>query len=310
MTFTQALQHAPAMLTEGAIIERLRRDSAIKLDPHVLNAGLLYDPAGRRALTNVYRQYLEIGRATDLPMLVCAPTWRANRERQRAAGLADRDVNGDAVRLLRALQAECGPYAGAVHVGGLLGCRGDAYNPAEALDLAAARDFHTPQVQALCAAGVDFLLAATLPAVCEALGLAQALAATGLPYVLSCVVRSTGTWLDGTPIADAIAHIDRAVSPPPSAYFVNCVHPTVFAAALDVATRANPEAARRVVGLQANTSTLSPEALDNRPHLDSAAPERFAADMLAVRLRFGTRVVGGCCGTDDRHLWALAAALR
>lgn len=309
MTFTHALQHAPVMLIEGAVIERLRRDPTVTLDPHVLNARLLYDPAGRLALADVYRQYLEIGQTTDLPILVCTPTWRANEERRRAAGLADRDVNGDAVRLLRTLQAERGRYAGSVYVGGLLGCRGDAYNPAEALDPAAARDFHTPQAQALCAAGVDFLLAATLPAVCEALGLAQALAASGLPYVLSCVVRPTGTWLDGTPLADAIAHIDRAVSPPPAAYFVNCVHPTVFAAALDVATRANPKAARRVIGLQANTSTLSPEELDNRPHLDSAAPERFAADVLAVRRRLGTRVVGGCCGTDDRHLRALAEAL-
>ncbi len=306
MTFCDVLRRAPVVLTEGAVIERLRRDRAVTLGPHVLNLALLYDADGRRRLTRLYRQYLDIGQAYNLPMLVLTPTWRANPERVRAAGLADCDVNADAARCMTALRSSYGPYAKHVYVGGLLGPRGDAYSAADALATDDAYAFHRPQAAALAAAGVDFLLAATLPAVGEALGMARALAACDCPYVLSFIVRPDGTCLDGTPLHEAIRRIDGKVRPPPTAYMVNCVHPTVFAAALEAARVQDAHVCERVVGLQANTSPLSPEELDGRPDLDRTAPEDFAAAMIELHGWFGLRVLGGCCGTDDRHIAALA----
>ena len=306
MTFHDAVSRAHVVLAEGAVIERLRRDPAVTLDPHVLNLALLNDEDGRRRLARIYRQYLDIGQAYDLPMLVLTPTWRTNPERVRAAGLADRDVNADAARFMMAVRSSYGPYASRVYVGGLLGPRGDAYRPAEALATDDVYAFHRPQAAALAAAGVDFLLAATLPAVTEALGLARALAACNYPYVLSFIIRPDGTCIDGTPLHEAIRRIDGEAKPPPTAYFVNCVHPAVFAAALEAARARDPQACKRVGGLQANTSLLSPEELDGRPDLDSASPDDFAAAMLDLHHRFGVRILGGCCGTDDRHIAALA----
>jgi homocysteine S-methyltransferase len=307
MDFRQAIAHYPVILAEGALIERLRRNPGVRLDPHIVHAGLIYDSRGQTALRQIYRQYLDIGRMAGLPLLTCAPTWRANPARLRQAGFDGRtDVNGDCVRFLASIRSEYGAYAGQVFVGGLMSCRGDAYKPAEALPADEAAAFHQPQARALAAAGADFLLAATLPAVSEALGLARAMAGCGPPYALSFVLRPSGTLLDGTPLHQAIAMIDAAADPAPLFYMANCVHPTVFESAFAAAISQSPSVGKRVIGLQANTSTKSPEELDRRGALDGAEPEPFANAMVGLHHWFGTKILGGCCGTDNRHIAAIA----
>jgi homocysteine S-methyltransferase len=258
----------------------------------------------------MFRQYLDIGRSHVLPMTVCTPTWRANPDRLRAAGFErNRDVNGDAYRFVADIRATYGPYAEQIHIGGLMGCKGDAYKAAEALSAEEAAEFHRPQVRALAGAGVDFLLAATLPAACEALGMARAMGGGGVPYLLSFVIRPTGTLLDGTPLDEAIARIDSSVDPAPLAYMVNCAHPSVFAQAMHQVASRSADVAKRVVGLQANTSPKSPEELDNLDHREGDDPETFADAMIRVHHEFGIKILGGCCGTDDRHIRCIAARL-
>jgi homocysteine S-methyltransferase len=303
------LTDAPIVLTEGALIERLRRDPAVRLDPHVLHAGFIYREAGRAALTDLYRQYLDIGRAAGLPILIGTPTWRANPERLEAAGLTGRDVNGDGVRFLAGIRDACGSHAAQVVIGGLLGCRGDAYRSDEGLSTEAAARFHRPQIEALARAGADVLHAATLPHLGEALGIARAMAAAETPYLLSFVLRPDGTLLDGTPLHEAIARIDAEISPPPVCYLANCVHPRVFASAMAAASAVSPGVARRLIGLQANSSARSPEELDGRAELDGDTPEALAAAMCDLHRRFGTRILGGCCGTDQRHIARIAARI-
>jgi homocysteine S-methyltransferase len=288
------------------MIERLRRGVGLSLDPFVLHAGFIYDDRGSRALGALYREYLDIGRAANLPIIVCTPTWRANPVRLRQAGLDGRDVNGDGARFVDAIRREYGAYAQKIFVGGLLGCQGDAYRPAEGLSAVAAAAFHRTQVKALAAAGVDFLFAATLPTAAEARGIARVMAECGAPYVLSFVVRRDGALLDGTPLDEAVAGIDAAVPSPPCFYMVNCVHPSVFGEALASAITRSPRVAGRVIGLQANTSSKSPEALDGLAALDAEAPETLAESMLRLHLLFGTKILGGCCGTDQRHIEQLA----
>jgi homocysteine S-methyltransferase len=307
--FLRVLRDAPVVLAEGAVVERLRRLPGETVDPHVANAGLVLEPAGRAALAGIYRQYRDIGLAHGLPTLLLTPTWRANAERLARAGLAGRDVFTAAVGLLRALREEAGDRGADVFVGGLVGCRGDAYRPEEALSRAEAAAFHAPHVEALARAGVDFLVAQTLPALSEAEGLALAMARTGAPFLLSFVLRPAGTLLDGTPLAEAVARIDALPGARPAAYLVNCVHASVFREGVSRQLAAAPALAGRVVGLHANTSRLSPEELEGRAELDGEPPEAFAQEMLRVHAELGTRVLGGCCGTDDRHLTALGQAL-
>ena len=192
---------------------------------------------------------------------------------------------------------------------GLLGCRYDAYNPDEALSAEAAEQFHAPQVQALAASQVDFIKAATLPAVSEALGIARSIASTGIPGVLSFVIRPDGTVLDDTPLHRAVARIDSETDQAPIFYMGNCVHPSVFMAAMTTETASDGMLSERVIGFQANTSSKTPEELENLPYLDTTAPEPFAKLMQQVQRMFGTRILGGCCGTDNRHIEKVATLL-
>jgi len=310
MKFIETIQSGLPVLTEGALVERIRRHPAVELDPDIAHAGLIYSDSGRKALTEIYEQYLSIGQRHNLPMLTLAPTWRTNPERIARAGYGPvTRLNRDCVEFLKEIRASFGPYRERLFVAGLLGCRNDAYNPQEGLTAEAAEQFHLPQVEALAASGVDLIKAATLPAVSEALGIARAISRTGISSVLSFVIRPDGTVLDGTPLHAAVARIDSATDRAPAFYMVNCVHPTVFMKAMTAETAADSKLTERVLGFQANTSTKSPEELENLPCLDTTEPEPFADLIMQIHRHFGTRILGGCCGTDNRHLAQVAVRL-
>ena len=300
--FLEALANERALLAEGAVVERLKRDPSTGVNENSLTAALLYEATGRGALAEIYRQYLEIGRRSGLPMVLLTPTWRAVAERIEKAGLAGRDVNGDAVRFLRSLSED---HEFGVYIGGLIGCRGDAYRPGQALMADDAADFHQTQLNALTAAGADFLIAETLPAASEARGIAKAMAKTGLPSVLSFVIQSDGCLLDGTRMGALIDELDSGPLAP-SYYFFNCTHHSVIRAAMGSMPR---RLHGRVLGCQANTSARTPDELDGLEFLDTEAPDQFAEGLAGLHRDYGFKILGGCCGSDDRHIRALAAKL-
>ncbi|HHP7234728.1 MAG TPA: homocysteine S-methyltransferase family protein [Desulfobacterales bacterium] len=300
-------QH-PRILGEGAVIERLRRDG-FELDPHVVNSAFIYDDTQRSAIEMIFREYLDIGAQYDLPLVLSTPTWRASRTRIEAAGYGNRDLNGDNFRFLDDLRQSYGPYAEKVVICGLLSCRGNAYNPAEALGVDEAYRFHSWQARRLGETGADFLLAATLPALSEATGLAAALAETGRPYVVSFVVRPEGTLLDGTPLKDALSAIEDAVTPGPLAFMANCTHASFLKSALAHPAHSSDHVRRRIIGLFANTAALTPEELDDSQDLVEEAPETFGPTVAGLHADFGLKILGGCCGTDDRHIRSLAQKL-
>ncbi|MFH0994656.1 MAG: homocysteine S-methyltransferase family protein [Pseudomonadota bacterium] len=309
ISISEFLESAPCILGEGAVIERLRRNGGLELDPFLVNSAFIYADAKRAALETICRQYLDIGREFDLPLLLSTPTWRASQERIDAAGYAGVDVNGDNFRFLDALRKRYGVYAKKVVICGLMSCRGDAYSPADALAAPEALAFHAWQAGKLADAECDFLLAATLPAFSEATGLALALAATGKPYVISFVVRPEGTLLDGTPLKETIAAMDAAVTPRPLAYLINCTHVTFARAALMHKTNSSSLVRQRVIGLLANTAALSPEDLNDSTRLVEEDPRIFGKSVAALHRELGLKILGGCCGTDDRHIRSLAAQL-
>jgi homocysteine S-methyltransferase len=293
-------------LAEGAVVERLRRDPRVQLDRHLAHAAFIYQPEAARILAEVLRQYMDIGAAAGLPMVSFTPTWRANPERLFEAGLEQRDVNGDAARFLQGIRTEYGDYAKSISIGGLIGCRGDCYRPEEALAPEEAAKFHREQCRKLAEAGVDFLFAATLPAASEGLGIAHAMSGLGVPYMLSFVLNPDGRLMDGTRLDEAISMIDAAVSNPPAGYCLNCVHHSTAARALEQAPK---DALSRILGLQANTSAKSHQELDGSATLHTEDPDVFADGMADLHRRFGLKILGGCCGTDDRHIQALAGRI-
>ena len=297
------------VLMEGAVVERVRRGAPSLFDPLLANASLVYDDAGRSTLRQIYSEYIDIGRMHGLPLLSLAPTWRANPDRLAASAFAGRDLNGDAVRFLQEIRSGSGEYAAQVYIGGLMGCRGDAYKPQEALSREAARAFHAVQAGALSGAGADYLMASTMPEIHEALGIADALASTGCPYLVSFIVRPSGRLLDGTALDEAMSRIDDQVVPRPLGYLVNCVHSSVMESTLAAPLGRRALKSGRLLGLQANTSSRSPEELEGSEELMGEDPDAFASEMCALRTQFGLRLLGGCCGTDGGHITALARGL-
>lgn len=308
MKFDEFLQTASFSLSEGSIYERLRRNPAVEFDPYLFHATLIYNSEYRQVLEKVHREYLDVGQSYHLPIFSLTDTWRANQERINQSTFRHHKVNQDNARFIARLRDSYGSTASPIFIGGLIGPRGDAYTPEEALPPIEAEKFHTPQLEALAEGQVDFLYAATLPALSEAQGIAVAMAKQGLPYLLSFVIRRNGTLLDGIPLAQAIETIDNATSKPPTGYAVNCVYPTIFSDGLAALENQSPGLTRRIVSYQANTSAKDPKELDGSKELETETPEILAGLMLQAYQRFHTPFFGGCCGTDTSHIECLARA--
>ena len=262
MGYLAILERSEFLLTDGATGTCLEQETGVRLDPVIGPTALVDDNRGSAALEALYRRYLDVGRRHGLPMQVGTPTFRACPERLRRAGYYGpndvRRVNGNCFRLLAHLREGLGDYGEKVYIAGVIGPKGDCYKPEEAPGTDVAADHHRAQAEALAETGVDLLVAATLPAAPEALGVARAMAGTGLPYVISAVIRGSGSLLDGTPLAEVIERIDGSASPRPAYYAVNCVHPSVLREAL----RSN-ERLRRLAGVRAarlQGERLSPAA--------------------------------------------------
>lgn len=308
MDFAKALHEYPVILMEGALLERLRREYQVTLDPFIYHAGFIYDREKRSILQSLYRQYIDSALHQTTPILITTPTWRANEERVGQSEFLGMDVNGDCVRFLKDVRNEYHEFSSLIYLGGVMGCRGDAYDASEALSTQEAYDFHGPQAARLAEAGADFLFGVTLPAVSEATGLARAMAQTGTGYILSFVIRSDGKLLDGTLLHDAIEQIDATVSPRPLSYMVNCVHPSNLLQALEVQENCSALVRSRFIGIQANASAKSPEELDGAEQLAADDLGEWVIAMERLREQH-LRVFGGCCGTDDRYIERLAQTL-
>ena len=228
MTFKEAVSFYPHIITEGSIIERLKREFNYPLDDALSNALMIYDEAGKSLLEKIYREYLDIAESSDLPIMLLTPTWRTNKERTKKSNVDMKTINTDAFLFVDNIRKSYGSFSEKIYIGGLTGCKGDAYKPEEALSENEAYHFHKEQMQILADAGVDFLFASTLPALTEAIGIAKAMSETKKDYVISFVIRDNGKLLDGTLLTDAIKIIDDSVPTPPLFYLTNCIHPDVL----------------------------------------------------------------------------------
>ena len=189
-------------------------------------------------------------------------------------------------------------FAPRIFVGGLLGCKNDCYKPEEALTTAQAENFHAWQSSKLAGAGVDFLLAATLPSVSEATGIALAMQQTKLPYILSFVINSSGLILDGTELAMAFKEIDAATrGHRPLGYMINCAYPSFLHP-----ERQSGFVLQRLLGFQANASSKHHSELDGSQSLQMDDIKDWGYHMIALNKKYKIKVLGGCCGTSSQHL--------
>lgn len=301
-TGTLATLHDPSLrgfVTDGGLETDLVFHHGVDL-PEFAAFPLLDDDGGRDLLARYYAGYAVVAAAARAGLLLETPTWRANTDWAARVGYdAPRTAraNASAVTFLRGLAA--GYDVPAVLVAGQVGPRGDGYVAGEAPDPEEARGYHAPQVRAFADAGADLVSALTLTTAAEAVGVVLAARDAGLPVSVGFTVETDGRLPDGTPLAEAVAAVDAAA--PPEHFVVNCAHPTHVLPGLDD----GPWVAR-IGGTRVNASTMSHAELDAAEELDDGDPARLAADQMEVSRRLpGMRVLGGCCGTDVRHVAAM-----
>lgn len=262
---------------------------------------LVDDDRGRDLLRRYYGEYVDIARQAGAAVQLETPTWRASQDWGDRLGYSSaelRRVNRDAVALLQSVREQAGPEA--FLISGCLGPQGDGYVTGEVVDPDAAAAYHAPQIEALAEAGVDLVTVLTMTGTGEAVGIVRAARAAGLPVSVSFTVERDGRLPDGTPLSAAITEVDAEGGP--DYFMVNCAHPTHIAPGLSE----SGEWRSRIVGLRANASTRSHDELDAATELDEGDPIELttAQDALKPRLP-NLALIGGCCGTDARHVAAM-----
>jgi S-methylmethionine-dependent homocysteine/selenocysteine methylase len=263
---------------------------------------LLGDEAGRDILRRIYQGHAQIAVRYGLPIQLGTPTWRASRKWTKDV----EGVNAAAVELLRTIMRQ---FSGArIILAGVIGPASDGYATDKALSADAAFAYHCDQADILAGLDVDLLYAPTFPAFSELSGVARAMAQSGRPYALSPMLHPDGTMLDGTSLADAITRIDAEISPRPEHYMIGCLYPTHAQTALKALSTVRPTLLNRVRGIKANASPLLPEELDKLNHLAAANVHVWVRDELTCAREFNLSILGGCCGTDERYIEALAKA--
>jgi len=298
--FASLLASHPLILAECAVAERLRRLPGVELHPTLNNSSLVYGPSrSREAMASIYLEYMATARKAGLPILLSAPTWRLDAARVAAAGVPA-SINTDAVAFLMELCDRAGNRSSPLVVGALVGPKNDCYRPELAPGADEAAAFHGAQIRELASTRAGFLLAQTLPAVDEALGIARAMPATGKPYLISFCTGTDGRVLDGTPLPDAMARLDAALHTPPVGYFVNCTHPRFLLDAY------RPGELARLIGIQANGSSRDVTTLDGSAATVTEPVQTWCAAMRALHEIHAVPILGGCCGTSLPHLEALA----
>jgi S-methylmethionine-dependent homocysteine/selenocysteine methylase len=288
-------------LTDGGIETRIIYEFKRAIDDFEAYR-LLADEEGRDILRRIYQSYVEVAARHGLPIQIGTPTWRASRKWTKNV----QGVNAAAVGLLRSIRRQFRDVQ--IILAGVIGPASDGYATGEALSADAAFAYHQGQANILAELNVDLLYAPTFPAFSELSGVARAMAATGCPFVLAPMLHPDGAMLDRTPLADAIARIDAEISPAPRYYMIGCLYPTHAQTALQALGAAEPSLVRRVRGLKANASPLPPEELDKLNHLAAIDVQIWARDELTCAREFNLAILGGCCGTDERHIEALAVA--
>lgn len=289
-------------VTDGGMETDLIFHRGVKL-PDFAAFPLLDTVGGCELLCRYYDDYAAIARRAGAGLMLEAPTWRANPDWGRRLGYdqaALARINADAVALLEVLRARYAADIGPVLISGMVGPRGDGYSADSRSSPEDAADYHRPQLQSLADAHADLATAYTLTHVGEAIGIVQAARSVGIPIAISFTVETDGRLPSGDSIGDAINAVDRAA--PPDHYLINCAHPSHILNGLGEAASWT----RRIAGVRVNASAKSHAELDAAEELDEGDIDGLgrSRDALVDALPALT-ILGGCCGTDHRHVAAL-----
>ncbi|MBA3260970.1 MAG: homocysteine S-methyltransferase family protein [Thermoleophilaceae bacterium] len=303
MGYRQALPQLEGglFLTDGGIETTLIFHQGLDL-PAFAAFVLLHDDAGTDELRRYYAPYVALASEQGLGLVLESPTWRASPRWAAELGYGERqldELNRKAVALMEELAADARKSGAPVVISGCIGPHDDGYNPSTQLGVTAAQDYHSTQIETFAETAADMVTAITMTYADEAIGLARAAREAGLPVVISFTLETDGRLPGGQELGAAIARVDEATDQAPAYYMINCAHPAHFAGVLET----EESWPARIGGLRANASTKSHAELDEAAELDEGDPVDLGARHAALRDKLPKlNVLGGCCGTDHRHV--------
>ena len=269
---------------------------------------LLKDEIGTEQIRRYYTPYVALARERGLGFVLESPTWRASPRWAAEIGYDGERLDGfnrKAIALLEEIRDEHEGSGSPIVISGCVGPHDDGYNPGELLSADAAQEYHATQIGTFADTAADMVTAITMTYAEEAVGVTRAAADAGIPAAISFTVETDGRLPSGQALGAAIEQVDGETSRGPCYYMINCAHPTHFTSALDDAGGWR----ERIVGLRANASTRSHAELDGAEELDEGDPADLAARYADLRERLPRlSVLGGCCGTDHRHVAAIGDA--
>jgi len=269
---------------------------------------LLESEKGKNAIRGYFDRYLPMAAKHGAGFILESPTWRANPDWAAKVGYGRArlaELNRDGIKLMREVRAKYESQHTPILISGCIGPRGDGYDPGKLMTPKEAGDYHGWQIGIFCAESVDCVSAFTLTNVNEGLGIALAAKQADVACVISFTLETDGRLPTGEPLGEAIEIIDRKTGASPIYYMINCAHPTHFAPALDD----KADWIKRLRAIRANSSCKSHAELDNSPELDTGNPRELGAQYADVLRRFPhINVLGGCCGTDYRHIACISDA--
>jgi S-methylmethionine-dependent homocysteine/selenocysteine methylase len=295
-------------LTDGGIETTLIFHEGLDL-PLFAAFGLLDDEAGTEALRRYYEPYAEIAAANGAGLVLESPTWRASPRWAAELGYSETELdalNRKAIALMEEIRERHGSAPAPIVISGCIGPQGDGYDPQELLSADEAEAYHSTQIATFADTAADLVTAITMTYSDEAIGVARAAAKVGLPAVISFTVETDGRLPSHEPLEDAISAVVGATDDGPAYFGINCAHPTHFDDVLEGAG----EWRKRIRSLRANSSVKSHAELDEATELDEGDPGDLGARYAGLLDSLpNLNVVGGCCGTDHRHVKAIAEAM-
>jgi len=294
-------------LTDGGIETTLIFHDGLDL-PLFAAFGLLDSVEGTEALRRYFEPYAELAAGRGAGFVLESPTWRASPRWAAELGYSDDELaalNRKAIALMEELRERYQSTEAPMVISGCVGPHDDGYDPAELLSTAAAEDYHSTQIQTFASTAADMVTAITMTYAAEAVGVTRAARAAGIPAAISFTVETDGRLPSGQPLDEAIEQVDAETDGGPAYYMLNCAHPTHF----DDVVGGEGTWRHRIRGLRANASTKSHAELDEAEELDTGDPDDLGARYAALAGRLPElNVLGGCCGTDHRHVRAIAEA--
>ena len=264
---------------------------------------------GVDVLRKYFQTYAQLAVKFEVGLILETATWRSSPDWGRSLGYEDQtllEVNRQSVRLLEEIRAEYETEHTPIVISGCVGPRGDGYLPDAEMSEKEAEDYHRPQVESFADTASDLVSAITMNYVEEAIGIAQAARKADIPVVIAFTVETDAKLPTGQTLGDAIDRVDYATSGYPAYFMINCAHPTHF----DQVINGSEPWAERIRGLRANASRMSHAELNEASELDIGDPIELGRQYSSLRRQQlkHLNVMGGCCGTDARHIEQIATA--